>query len=318
MSQKLVTVVLATYNGEKYLNEQLESLVKQTYKNLEIIVQDDCSSDNTMEVLESYKSSLNMQLSQNSKNLGYIKNFETLLKKASGEYICICDQDDIWEHNKIEILLENIGNNSLIYSNSELIDENGNSLNKRLSQKLKNSFISSKSPLNFLYDNCVSAHSMMFKKDILKYALEFPKVIYFDNWIACVAASLDGVKYVDKDLVKYRQHESNTLSINKKESANVKSRVLNKVEKKEFEVQNTVAKIDEMSQLKCLSKSDEKILEELKKEYMKFENCYFNIRLFSLLFKHKELFFKITTRNSFILVVKKSIGKKLYKVAPFL
>ena len=164
---KLVSICIATYNGEKYLKEQLDSVCNQTYKNIEILIQDDASSDNTVKIIQAYQEKYNIQLFVNESNLGYIKNFESLIQKATGEYIAPCDQDDIWVKNKIELLINNIKTSSLIYSNSLLVDSHGESLGKTLQEKLKNNFINSKEPLNFLYDNSVSAHAMLFKKELL-------------------------------------------------------------------------------------------------------------------------------------------------------
>jgi len=238
--RKKVSICLATFNGQKYLKQQLDSIQNQTYKNLHVVIQDDCSSDETMAILESYKDSLEMEVYQNHKNLGYIKNFESLIQKAKGDYITICDQDDIWEIDKIEILVKNIKDKTLIYSNSMLIDENSNSLHKTLSKKLKNRFIDSNTALNFLYDNCVSAHAVLFKKELLPYIKEFPKTIYFDSYIAATASSLNGIKYIDKNLVLYRQHSDNTLGNKTKAKTNVKKRILSKVEKKDKEVDNII------------------------------------------------------------------------------
>lgn len=315
---KLISICLATYNGEKYLEEQLNSILNQTYKNFELIVQDDCSTDNTIKILESYQDKLNIIISKNEINMGYIKNFETLLKKATGDYVAICDQDDIWELDKLEILVRNIQDNILIYSNSLLIDENGTSLNKTLSTKLKNNFSSSNSCLNFLYDNSVSAHSMLFKKELLKYIFPFPKHIYFDAWIAATASSFNSIEFVDKCLINYRQHSSNTLGNVKKNSNSLKNKVISKSQKKHNNINSLIMKIDEMMTLKTISKDELKILQQLRLHCLEFEQSWFNINMFLFLIKHKEILFKITKKNKFILALKKSIGKKLYKAAPFL
>ena len=314
---KLISVCLATYNGEKYLKEQLDSIKKQTYKNFELIVQDDLSKDKTLEILQNYEG-LDIQIYKNKKNMGYIKNFESLLKKASGEYIAICDQDDIWEPNKLEILINNIKENSLIYSDSLLIDGYGNSLHKTLSQKLKNNFIDSYSALNFLYDNSVSAHAMLFKRELLQHIFPFPKTTYFDAWIAANAANTGSVKYIDKTLVMYRQHSTNTLGNVKKTKNKIRKTLKNKVQKKEQEVKNTLEKIKEFVKISSLKKDDLKLLLTLQKYYEGFDNRWFSFKMFVFLYKNKEKLFPITTKNKFSLILKKAIGKKLYKVAPFL
>jgi len=314
----LVSICLATYNGEKYLKEQLDSIVKQTYKNIELIAQDDCSNDATLEILESYKEKLNITIYSNEKNLGYLKNFESLLHKTNGELIALCDQDDIWEHNKIELLVHHIKDATLIYSNSLLIDADGNSLEKTLSQKLKNNFISSSTPLDFLYDNCVSAHAMLFKKELLHALFPFPQHIYFDAWIAINAANTDGVIYLEEELVHYRQHSTNTLGNVKKSKTSNLSKIAKKVQKKEDGINYILQKIHDLQKLQSISQKDLQLLQKLQTLYERFYSSYFNKELFRFLLQHKNLFFNITKKDPFKIALKHAIGKKLYKVAPFL
>jgi hypothetical protein len=88
-----------------------------------------------------------------------------------------------------------------------LVDSDGNSLNKRISDRLKNNFTDTDTPINFIYGNSVSAHSMLFKKELLKYIFPFPNLMYFDAWIAAVASSFEGVKYIDIDLVNINKYD---------------------------------------------------------------------------------------------------------------
>jgi len=315
---KLVSICIATYNGERYLKKQLNSICSQTYENIEIIIQDDCSSDNTIKIIEAYQQKHPIKLFQNNTNLGYIKNFESLVAKANGEYIALCDQDDIWEKDKIELLVKNIDSASLIYANSLLIDADDTSLEKTLQEKLKNNFISSQEPLNFLFDNSVSAHAMLFKKELVPTIVPFPQQIYFDAWIAMNAANKQGVRYLNKNLVYYRQHANNTLGNTTKKSISTKTKIANKVKKKEKNIHLILSKIEEVLQMKNLSENDMNRLLTLKQLYMQFDKKYFNIPLFLFLLKNKDILFKITTKSPLYIAFKHAIGKKLYKVAPFL
>ena len=315
---KLVSICIATYNGQEYLKEQLDSVCNQTYKNIEILIQDDGSSDNTINIIQTYQKKHNIELFINDANVGYIKNFETLIKKARGEYIALCDQDDIWAENKIELLVNNISDSSLIYSNSLLIDSTGNSLNKTLQEKLKNNFIASKEPLNFFFDNSVSAHAVLFKKELLSTIFPFPEHIYFDAWIALNAANEEGVSYLEQNLVYYRQHSTNTLGNVKKVNSSTTSKITNKVAKKEKNILFILSKIDEFLEIKNLSEIDKNTLQELKRLYNQFYIKYFNITLFLFLLRNKDILFKITNKSPLYIAFKHAIGKKLYKVAPFL
>jgi glycosyltransferase involved in cell wall biosynthesis len=94
-NQPLVSIAMTTYNGEKFLIKQLDSLVNQTYHNIEIIIVDDCSSDKTLNILNQYsKENSNIQILANEKNIGLHNNFEKALKHCKGDYIALCDQDD--------------------------------------------------------------------------------------------------------------------------------------------------------------------------------------------------------------------------------
>jgi len=214
---KLVSIALCTYNGENFLREQLDSLVNQTYTNTEIIIVDDCSKDKTFEILEEYAQKFTfIKVYKNNSNLGYVKNFERALLLCKGDYIALCDQDDIWIEDKIKLQVEGIGDNMLIYHDSEFITDHGNSMNKKMSD-IKNMY-QGQSYKVFLFFNCVSGHAVLMKKELIKYCLPFPKNIYYDQWLAYSATNNGGVVYLNKVLVKYRQHvnsETNILKIKK-------------------------------------------------------------------------------------------------------
>lgn len=125
----LITVAMATYNGQSYIRQQLNSILNQTYQELEIIIVDDCSSDNTLELITSFKDERITVLS-NDYNMGVAKSFERVIENSSGDYIALCDQDDIWVANKLETLMVHIGNNELIYSDYSFIDHCGNNIEK--------------------------------------------------------------------------------------------------------------------------------------------------------------------------------------------
>ena len=129
----MISIALATYNGSKFIREQLDSILTQSMDDFEIIICDDCSTDNTMEILQEYCSKdERIHIYKNSANVGFKNNFEHILSLCNGEYIAFCDQDDVWEANHLEILYNNIGNNDCIGANSLIIDEKGVSQNKTL------------------------------------------------------------------------------------------------------------------------------------------------------------------------------------------
>lgn len=112
MADKTVSVVMTTYNGEKYIREQLDSIIAQTYPIYELIIQDDGSTDRTVEICrEDAKRYAFIHVYQNEHNLGCDKNFETAAMRATGDYVALSDQDDIWFKDKIAKQVAAIGDN---------------------------------------------------------------------------------------------------------------------------------------------------------------------------------------------------------------
>lgn len=201
----LVSIALCTYNGERYINQQIESLLAQTYPNIEIIIIDDNSTDGTLAVSEFYKKKDDrIRLLINEVNLGFNKNFKTAISACTGEFVAPCDQDDIWHPDKIERLVEAIRDQDLSYSDSELIDEAGNPINCRISTLRR--MYSGRNPLAFLLTNCISGHAMLVRKNLLS-TIDIPEDLYYDWWIAIAACARNGIGYVDRPLVKFRRHQ---------------------------------------------------------------------------------------------------------------
>lgn len=209
---KLVSIAMTTYNGEKFIKEQLDSLLNQTYKNLEIIICDDGSSDKTIEIIKEYEQkNRRIKLFQNKKNLGVLKNFEKAISLCCGEYIALCDQDDIWLENKIEILLQEIDNNILVFHDDKLIDDDGVIESESFFKRENINPNRLNSVKNILCDNWISGHALMFHNTLKNEIFPMPKEVeHFDWWIALMAIVHGDVKYIDLSLVLWRQHKSNT------------------------------------------------------------------------------------------------------------
>jgi glycosyltransferase involved in cell wall biosynthesis len=208
----LVSIAVCTYNGTKFLREQLDSLVQQTYTRKEIIVIDDCSTDGTLKILEEYGNKYNFfSYFQNKHNLGYVKNFEKAISLCKGDYIALSDQDDIWELDKIKLQVAHIGDHALIYHDSACIDENGRSLNKKLSDVCL--LYQGHLPYPFMFFNSVSGHSMLFRSNLVPDILPFDARYFHDKWIAFIASERGGIKLLPQQLVKYRQHSSSSTDL---------------------------------------------------------------------------------------------------------
>ena len=211
-SSPLVSVAMATYNGANYLKEQLSSILGQTYSNLEIVITDDASSDETLTILRDFeKSHHRIKIFRHRTNQGITASFEHSIRNCLGDFIAISDQDDIWEPNKIEVLINAMENEDAICSDSELIDKHGLSMNKRISSLVNLKSFYSGAP--FLMGLCLPGHSLMMQGDFARYILPMPREIMYDRWISYCAAANNGIRYVHLPLVKYRQHESNHFGV---------------------------------------------------------------------------------------------------------
>lgn len=200
----MISVCIPTYNGEKFLKPQVDSVLSQLSQDDEIIVSDDGSSDNTIEILESYKDR-RIKIFKNSRK-GVISNIENALQNSIGEYIFLCDQDDVWVENKVSIIMKAIVESDLVISDCYVTDQNlniiyesfykqNNSKNNKWLALLKNPYL-----------GCC----MAFKRKVLDAALPFPaKIPMHDIWIGNVAAFKFQVMFIPDKLIYYRRHGNN-------------------------------------------------------------------------------------------------------------
>jgi glycosyltransferase involved in cell wall biosynthesis len=211
-NQPLVSIALCTYNGQQYLRQQLDTLVGQTYPNIEIVVVDDASTDDTFAILNEYANCYaQFNIYQNKANLGFVKNFERTCTLCNGDYIALCDQDDIWLLNKIELQVNAIAQHVFIYHDSEFVDQNGLSLNKKMSDVMN--MYSGGDPKAFLFLNCVSGHTMLMKRELIGEAFPLKPGFFHDWWLAYVAVNMGTIAYLPQCLVQYRQHEQSDTNI---------------------------------------------------------------------------------------------------------
>lgn len=220
----MISIAMATYNGSKFLRMQLDSILKQTLTFDEIVICDDNSEDNTLEILNEYaKNDNRFKIIINNHNLGFKKNFEKALNLCTGNFIALCDQDDLWLPNHIETLYNNIGDRLLVCGDAELTDRQGNRINQRLS-KIKNfnkKGDDCKSIFRFIayYQNPFQGASMMMRREFLNIALPIPtSVKYHDVWFAHLACAMNKFIYIDKPITMYRMHGSNASGSHVKKS----------------------------------------------------------------------------------------------------
>lgn len=201
---KLVSVVVCTYNGEKFLKEQLDSIINQTYPLYEIIIRDDCSTDNTWNIIEEYRSIFPniIKCFQNENNLGYGTNFKEGMYQAKGDYIVFSDQDDIWMPEKVEVLIKTIGNRLLVMSNSKIVDSEDNTKTTLFEE----SGILHNKIEKLIWNNNVYGHSCMISTDLLKYIKPIHVDTAHDYLIALICYSLDSVTITESQLQIWRRH----------------------------------------------------------------------------------------------------------------
>lgn len=311
-----ISIAMCTYNGEKYLREQLDSLLSQTHTNIEIIIVDDGSNDLTIQIATEYqRQDSRISVFQNEQNLGFVKNFEKAISLCSGEFIALADQDDVWIPEKIEMLLNSIEDGMLVYSDAELVDAELVPLGKNLLNPAKMNPIEGKNNKAFIFGNCVSGNTMMFRKELVDVALPIPADVPFhDNYFAFYASTCGGIQYVDKALVRYRQHGNNIT-----DSAGLKKKKKrSKLDGKRESNRKRVAILRSFLPCSCLCREDKDMLELLLHGYEKYESTFFNFSIFRLLYRYRDDFFAIETKKSLMKIVKAALGLNAYKIFPFL
>lgn len=288
-TQPLVSIALCTYNGAAYLAEQLDSLIAQSYKNIEIVAVDDCSADGTYDLLSKYAAQYAfIKVSRNENNLGFIGNFERAVKLCTADFIALCDQDDIWHPDKIALQLEAMGDNVLIYHDSEFIHADGTAMNKRMSDVLN--LYRGDRPETFLFFNCVSGHAVLMKKELLDFALPLKEGYFHDWWLAYVATNIGRIDFLPQCLVKYRQHD--------KSDTNILGIARDK-DKYKF---SSVSKLQRIHNWLGLCRNfkhnrDQQLVEEFYDAFSQRMKSYVSLRLSFLLFKHRKAIFQIRKKG---------------------
>ncbi len=211
---EVVDILVATYNtNEKYLREQIESIIKQTYKNIHILISDDKSTDeNVRKVLKEYEEKdKRIKLFFQEKNLGYNKNFEFLLEKSSANFIMFSDHDDIWHKDKVERSYRKIKeeNRDMVYCNSRQVD--GESI------VIEDDYFKYKNvPLvngtdKIAISRCVGIGcSQIITREVKEKMLPFKKEVIAHDWLAAfIANEGKGIDYIYDQLFDYRLHNTN-------------------------------------------------------------------------------------------------------------
>jgi glycosyltransferase involved in cell wall biosynthesis len=221
-TDRRVAILLATYNGEKYLDEQIGSLFSQTYRDFVIIARDDGSSDGTAEILARWSAAYPDQIrvvSDDHGNLSSLGNFSRLLELCDAPYFAFCDQDDVWLPNKVELAINEVrrlenrcgkATPILVHSDLIVVDECLNEICASFYDYLQFDSRRSRRLDHLLFENMVTGCASMGNRALLELARPIPGVVpYHDWWLALVAKSCGVLKTIAEPTILYRQHSHN-------------------------------------------------------------------------------------------------------------
>lgn len=219
----MVEILLATYNGEKYLSDQIDSLLSQTVENWTLLVHDDGSTDRTVSIIDLYQRKYPDKIffiEDGIRNGGAKNNFSHLLSLSNASYIMFCDQDDVWMPNKVEVALEKMleievkfpDRPILIHTDLQVVDKHLNLISNSMFDYQRISKNISKLE-DILIQNNVTGCTMMLNSHAKSISLPIPKgAIMHDWWIAAQVILNNGALiFIDRPTIFYRQHDSNSI-----------------------------------------------------------------------------------------------------------
>lgn len=218
-----VDIVMATYNGARFVREQIASIQNQSFTNWRLLISDDSSTDNTVEIIKHLAlTDGRIVLVNDARQGGVVKNFEKALAGVTADYICFCDQDDLWPSERLETMLEFFMKNEndrplMIYTDLTLIDEHEKVIGDSY---YKVNAIKPTENLDFerlRWKSSIYGCSTMINKALLDVSLPFPvHVTMHDHWLGLVASIRGQLKYFDYKSILYRQHSANVVGGRKK------------------------------------------------------------------------------------------------------
>ena len=233
--QQLISVAMCTYNGARFVTEQLESIQNQTLLPNELVVCDDGSTDNTLALVEQFakKAPFPVRIFQNEHQLGVTKNFEKALTHCQGNLLFLADQDDCWTPEKVAHLSKVFSENpsvNVVFSDALLVDEHAHSLQRhfwevvRFGTPQQEQWKQGRSIEILLVGNRVAGCTMAVRKSFVEMILPFPTDIsafLHDTWMAYVAAILNQIQFIPEALIHYRQHNSQQVGTQQKNGQTV-------------------------------------------------------------------------------------------------
>ena len=226
-----ISIALGTHNGERFVAEQIASILSQTRPVDEIVLSDDASSDRTIAIVEEavaahraqHGAAPELMILRNDPALRVTKNFEQALRHATGDLIALCDQDDVWHPTRIERLASKFdGPNVLfVFSNARQVGAGGEYLGHDLFEAIamnpheRELVESGRVFEQFMRRNLATGATVMLRRSLVDVATPFPETWLHDEWLAVVAAAFNGVRMHDEVLTDYRQHGNNQVGMTK-------------------------------------------------------------------------------------------------------
>ena len=225
MTDKTIFILLATYNGEKYLPEQIKSLQNQTFTDWKLLIRDDGSTDKTINIIIEYAASdsrINL-ISDELKRIGACQSFSELLNYAAeADYVMFCDQDDVWLPNKIEVSIHTIKrieneNDMAALAHTDLIVVNENLEVKSKSYWDYHNINPERKKINhLLIANTVTGCTIIINKKLMNLGYPIPNGVFMHDWWFALLASIFGtIETIHEPLILYRQHSSNSVGAQK-------------------------------------------------------------------------------------------------------
>jgi glycosyltransferase involved in cell wall biosynthesis len=216
-----ISVCIATYNGEKYILDQLHSILPQLGPEDEVIISDDSSTDKTVELIKSLHDS-RIKIFAHNHYRNPVYNFQHALRQAGGEIIFLSDQDDIWLTGKVEAVLKALQKADVVVTDCKIVDDNLNVLVESYFELRK----SGKGLLKNLYSNKYLGCCMAFNRKILDKALPFPpKLPMHDIWLGFISELFYTSVFIKQPFILHRRHLANTSSVSRKSETSLMEKI---------------------------------------------------------------------------------------------
>jgi glycosyltransferase involved in cell wall biosynthesis len=230
MTRLRLSIVMCTYNGAAYLQQQLDSLLAQTCLPDEIVMSDDGSTDASQPILQAFAErarglGIAVQLWSNPNNLGYVENFSKALQQATGDVLFLCDQDDVWRPDKLALMVARFDSDPkllLLHSDARLVDAQGDSLQcslfdaLRLTSDEKQAIHDGRAFDIVLRRSFVTGATAALRRELVEMALPVARDWIHDEWLTAVAAAFGLVDFIDEPLIDYRQHDANQIGMRRR------------------------------------------------------------------------------------------------------